>query len=94
MKHIFFVVPKNVEYVEAADLFRLMAIGESDRKVFLDRKHQILFDHLTHLQEQVGPAGTELLIQSLTDEGRIDDAGGIAYVKKVFNGLEPSEVYP
>lgn len=93
MKRNYFDVPVNVAHAEAADLYRLMAIGECERNTFLDKRHQILFDYLTHLQEQIGITGTEQLIHILTDERKIDEAGGEAYIKKVFNNLELRSTY-
>jgi len=89
----FFITPNAVAVVETAALFRLMATGESDMKDFLDKKNQILFDNLSHLQEQIGQVGTQQLISYLNEQNLIEDAGGESYVKKIFCGLEPAEVY-
>jgi replicative DNA helicase len=93
MKVNYFDVPITVAYAEAADLYRLMAIGDCRRKTFLDKRHQILFNNLTTLQQQIGIVGTNQLIQYLSEYRKIDEAGGVAYVKKVFNNLEPEGVY-
>jgi hypothetical protein len=59
----------------------------------LDKRNQILFDNLSHLQEQIGMTGTQQLILFLQSQNQIEAAGGVEYVRKVFDGLEPAEVY-
>jgi len=93
MKNKYFNVPSNVANSEAADLYRLMAIGECERNIFLDKRHQIIFDHLTHLKQKLGVIGTLQLISYLIEQNLIDVAGGESYVNKIFCGLEPAEVY-
>jgi hypothetical protein len=93
MKRYYFKTPAAVAVVETAALFRLMATGESDLKIYLNEKHQILFNNLTHLQEQIGMTGTQQLITYLQSQNMLEAAGGTEYVKKVFDCLEPAEVY-
>jgi len=93
MKRYYFKIPTAVAVVETAALYRLMATGESDLKYFLSKKNQILFDNLTHLQEQIGITGTQQLITFLQSQNMLEAAGGTEYVKKVFDCLEPAEVY-
>jgi hypothetical protein len=67
-----------------------MAYGECLIKIFLDKRNQILFDNLTHLQKQIGSVGMEEFISYLTELNLIKDVGGEFYVKKIFYGLEHS----
>jgi replicative DNA helicase len=93
MKRYYFKIPTTVAVVETAALYRFMATGESDVKEFLDKRHQILFDNLTHLQKQIGMTGTQQLITFLQSQNILEAAGGTEYIKKVFDCLEPTEVY-
>ena len=93
MKRYFFKIPAHVAMYEAAALYDLMARGECDRSKFLDERHQLFFDTLTHLHKQTGMTGTQELVEYLREHGLLESAGGIAYVQKVFNCLEPAEVY-
>jgi hypothetical protein len=93
MKRYYFKISPQESVFEESQLYRFMAYGESLTKIFLDKRNQILFDHLSHLQEQIGPVGTQQLISYLIEQNLITEAGGESYVKKIFYGLEPSEVY-
>ena len=91
MKRYFYQVPQHVSYYEAAALFQYMATGEPEKTQFLDKRNQLIFDVLEHLQQQVGRVGTRQFIQYLTEHDLLNAAGGLDYVQKVFNSLEPLE---
>ena len=91
MKRNYYSVPLHVAYTEAAELYRLMAVGECNQVSFLERRHQILYDNLFELKKQVFTPGTNLLIEFLKDVNILETAGGEAFVRKVFNNLEPLE---
>ncbi|MCL2185255.1 MAG: hypothetical protein FWB86_05290 [Treponema sp.] len=90
-KRYYYDVPNHVTISEAADLYRTMATGIVTKTDYLDEKNQIIFDTLIHLTTQCGFIGTKELIAYLTEFKVLEAAGGLAYVQKVFNGLEPAE---
>jgi replicative DNA helicase len=91
MKRCFYQVPAHVSYAEAAELYRYMATGETAKTEFLDKRNQLIFDVLEHLIKQVGRVGTEQFCQYLTEHDLLNAAGGLPYVQKIFNYLEPLE---
>jgi hypothetical protein len=93
MKQPFFNVHSFISQIEPYFLFRLMAIGESPIKEFLDKRNQILFDTLTHLQKQNGLTGTHELCRYLASQNQLEAAGGLVYIQKVFASFEPEESY-
>ena len=88
----FYEVPAHVAAAEAAMLYELMATGETTKTDYLDKKNQFIFDNLSHLMEQVGRVGTQQFTAYLTDQNLLNAAGGLGYIQKVFNCLEPQEV--
>jgi hypothetical protein len=93
-KRYFFEVPSHVAMVEAAALYNFMALGETTKTEYLDKRHQYIFSNLENLMEQVGTGcvGTQELCAYLSEQNLLNAAGGLAYVQKIFNCLEPMEV--
>ena len=91
MKKYFYQVPIHVSTMEAAELYEYMATGEATRIEYLDKRNQIIFDSLEHLTCQLGRVGTQDLIQYLTEYRLLENVGGLTYVQRVFNSLEPEE---
>jgi len=90
-KHYFYQVPSHVSNAEAAELYRFMATGETEKTEYLDKRNQLIFDNLKNLIQQIGRVGTQQFCQYLTDQNLLNAAGGLAYVHKVFDSLEPME---
>jgi len=91
MKRCFFQVPPHVSSIEAAELYRFMATGETTKTEFLDKRNQLIFDVLEHLIQQAGRVGTRQFCQYLIENDLLNAAGGLDYVKKIFCSLEPLE---
>jgi len=91
MKRYFFQVPAHVSYAEAAALYEFMAKGETTKTEYLDKRNQQIFDSLETLIQQEGLVGTRRLCEFMDEYSLLSAAGGLAYVKKVFNHLEPLE---
>jgi hypothetical protein len=84
-------VPSHVATCEAAALYEFMARGKTEKREYLDRRNQCLFDSLEHLIQMLGRIGTQELVSYLSDQELLNTAGGLSYVQKVFNHLEPLE---
>jgi len=93
MKRYYFKISPQESVFEESQLYRFMAYGESLTKIFLDKRNQIIFDNLSHLQEQIGPVGSQQLISYMIEQNLIEEAGGESYIRKIFCGLEPAEIY-
>ena len=91
MKRYFYKVPPHVAASEAAELYRYMALGATDKTEYLDKRNQCIFNSLENLMQQIGRVGTRELIQYLNEQELLNAVGGVGYVTKVFNGLEPME---
>jgi len=93
----YFEVPSHVSIAEAASLYRFMATQQPSQTKFLDKRNQFIFDELNcYMKDAWGGrryVGTHEFIMRLTESELLEKAGGIGYVQKVFNGLEPEEVY-
>jgi hypothetical protein len=85
-------VPPAIFYAEKAVLYRKMVLGKKYKNEvpFLDRRNQIIYKSLDDLQDFYWP-GTSQLIANLEDQGKLVEAGGAAYVKSLFENLEPEE---
>ena len=90
-KRYYYQVPVHVANAEAAALYEFMATGEETKKDYLDERNQIIHDNLEHLINVSGRVGTQEFIQYLTEYKVLENAGGLSYVQKVFNSLEPME---
>jgi replicative DNA helicase len=90
MKNYFRISPQESVF-EDSQLYRLMAYGETLTKIFFDRRNQVIFNNLSHLQEQIGLVGMEQFISYLKEQRLLEDAGGENYINKIFCGLEPAQ---
>jgi hypothetical protein len=92
-KRYFYQVPAHVSTAEAAALYEFMATLEPNKTKFLDKCNQCIFDVLNDLTIGIDGyryfIGTQELIHHLSDNDFLEKAGGLAYVQKVFNSLEP-----
>ena len=84
-------VPPHVALTEAAALFEFMVTKKTTRTEFLYKRHKIIFDALEWISRDRYFIGTRELIDYLTDEQQLNEAGGEAYIKKIFAGFEPAE---
>ena len=91
MKRYYYEIPPHVAMNEAAELYRYMALGVSAKTEYLDKRHQTIFNNLEYLQGQIGRVGTQDLAAYLAEHNLLNAAGGLSYVQKVFNSLEPME---
>jgi replicative DNA helicase len=90
-KRYFYQVPSHVALVEAAQLYDFMATGETTKTEYRDKRHQCIFYNLQHLLGQIGRMGTQQLAAYLTEQNLLNAAGGLGYIQKVFDSLEPAE---
>jgi len=65
----------------------LNASRKKYRYPFTDKRHEVIYSHLEHLQGQVFKPTTEQLIQYLTEYRLLGQAGGARYVRAVFRGI-------
>lgn len=90
-RRYFYKVPAHVSYAEAAELYSLMATGETTKTDYLDKRNQLIFEHLSRLMEMIGSVGTQQFTAYLTEQNLLIAAGGSGYIQKVFGCLEPEE---
>jgi len=90
-KRYFYSVPSHVALCEAAELYNFMASGEATKTNYLDKRHQCIFNNLESLMQQIGRVGTQELVSYLNEQNLLNAAGGLGYVQKIFNCLEPME---
>jgi replicative DNA helicase len=92
MKQYFYEVPDHVSVTEAAALYEYMATGKTKKTEYLKEKNQVIYNQIENLNQKNGRIGTQQLINHLTEYNLLDNCGGLSYIQKVFNGLEPEEL--
>jgi hypothetical protein len=67
-----------------------MAYGEplKFKYPFTDSRHELIYEYLSYLQRQEYQPGIDSLIRFLTEGKVIAKAGGEAYVRYIFRGIE------
>jgi hypothetical protein len=80
-----FFISQHEKYI----LCRLMLSGKPEKHdpPFADRRHKIIYDHLTHLQDQVYQPSPDLFVQYLREFHLIEQCGGEGYVRAIFRGI-------
>ena len=91
-KQYFYDIPSHVAITEKSALYEYMATSKPIKTKFLREEYQVIFNALENLKNQIGVgAGTQDLINYLTEYKQLEKAGGLNCINQIFNGLEPVE---
>jgi replicative DNA helicase len=74
----------NLQLLEQSALARRLYCGEPYKYDFHDPRHRLIYDYLSYLQKQLFKPSAEQLIGYLAEYGVLDKAGGLAYLKAIF----------